>query len=136
MPRSWSNLSMPGWASWLLGAPATILARKGGTLGAVSAPPDARGGGLVVGRPCNDFGTKGRHAGVVQRAAERAGGVDVDVGGDQGGRVGHDVDLRVRLADPVDRLRRAVGGDHGGTVLDQVRGQVAADLAEAGHADR
>ena len=40
---------------------------------------DARVGELVVGRAADDLARQRRHGGVVQRAAERAGGVDVEV---------------------------------------------------------
>ena len=64
---------MPGWASWLLAAAGDHL------------------------------GAQRRHGVVVQRAAEGARRVHVDVGGDQRGGVGDQVDLRVVGARPGQR---------------------------------
>src|SRR5690606_2705241 len=61
--------------------------------------------------------------------------VDVDLRGDQLGGVVDQLDLGVVGTGPLQRLLADVGGHDGGAVLEEVAGQVLADLAQAGDAD-
>jgi hypothetical protein len=97
---------------------------------------DARVGQLVVGGAAHDLGGEHRHGVVVQRAAQRAGGVDAEpVDADQrlGVRDGqHGV---VPLGHLPYGLLAHVGHEDLGALRDQVLHQVAADLADARDAD-
>ena len=97
---------MPSWASWLLAAPQTICGAE----------------------PADDL--------VGERAAERARGVDVELGGDQRVGVGHGPYVGVLGPHRGDRGLVHVGDDDRRAVLDEVPDQVPADLADAGDADR
>src|SRR5690606_17304837 len=72
---------------------------------------------------------------VVEGAAESAGRVDVDLGGDQGVGVGHDLDGGIRRGHGGERALRDVGDHDLGAVGDEVLHQVSPDLADAGDAD-
>ena len=105
MPRSSSRFSTPGWASWLLAPPQTILARQ----------------------RLDDL--------VGERAAQRVGGVDVEPRGPAALGRGDHSHGGVLVADPLHGVSVDVGDDDDGAVLGQVTHQVAADLADAGDAD-
>src|SRR5262249_10130160 len=91
----------------------------------------ARVGELVVGAAADDAGLQGGRGGVADRAAERAGGVDVHRGGGQLLRAGGDLDGGVLVADPLDGRGAAVADQDLGAGLGQVADQAAADLADA-----
>src|SRR5690606_22008221 len=90
---------------------------------------------LVVRRPDHDRGAQYRHRVVVQRSAQGTGRVNVDIGGDERFGGVHESGLGVVGGQPVAGGLGDVGGHHGRAVVDQVRDQVAAHLADAGDAD-
>ena len=106
MPRSSSRFSTPGWASWLLAPPQTILARQ--HLDDLVGERAAQGVGRVdverLARPGRRWRRPPARPGYSSRTRSHGGGVDV----------GHH-DARA--------------------VLGQVAHEVAADLADAGDAD-
>lgn len=97
---------------------------------------DARVRELVVGGPAHDPRGEGRHGVVVERPAQRAGGVDVEaVDADQflGVLDGHYVP--VLLGDPPYGLIAYVRDEDLGALRHEVFHQVAAHLADARDAD-
>ncbi len=91
---------------------------------------------LVVGRAAHHLGGERGNALVVQGAAERARGVDVEpLGADQSVRVRGHGDVGVQLGDRAYGLLAHIRHDDLGTVAEQVCDEVAADLADPGNAD-
>src|SRR5690606_26137050 len=96
-----------------------------------------RVGQLVVGGAADDLGGEHRHGVVVERPAQRTGGVDVQaLGADQRVGVGDVADTgRVPVEDPAHRVLADIGDDDLGALGPQVLHQVVADLAHARDAD-
>src|SRR5690606_22721942 len=92
-------------------------------------------GELVVRGTADDLRPEPGGGLVVERAAERARGVDVEVRGDELRGVPHHLDRRMAPPYPIDRLLVHIADHHLGALLDEVVDEAGPDLADALDAD-